>query len=61
MLILLCLSAAFVSQVAIGGHAQDQSHRKLIKTVSPKYPEEFKDQQLGGRVRLSVVIALMAA
>ena len=31
---------------------------RAIKTVAPKYPEQFKNQQLGGRVRLSVVIAL---
>ena len=57
LLILFCLLAAVVSQTAIGVHAQDGPHRKAIKTVAPKYPEEFAGQQLGGTVHLSVVVA----
>jgi len=56
VVILFCLLAVFVSHMAGGLHAQDQSQRKAITRVAPKYPEELKKQQLGGRVRLSVVI-----
>ena len=56
VLILFCLLATFVSPT-INLRAQDQSHRKAIKRVAPKYPEELRDEQLGGIVHLRVLIA----
>ena len=57
-LIVFCLLITFVAQTTSRGlHAQEQPQRKVIKTVAPKYPEEFKNQKLGGVVHLSVVIA----
>jgi len=55
LLILVCLSATFVVPT-IALHAQDQPHRKPIKRVAPKYPEELRSQQLGGVVHLKAVI-----
>lgn len=56
--IVFCLLMTLVAQTTSRGlHAQEQPERKVIKTVAPKYPEEFKNQQLGGVVHLSVVIA----
>lgn len=40
-----------------GLYAQDHSQRKVTKTVAPTYPEEFKNQKLGGVVHLSAVVA----
>lgn len=54
-LILFGLLGIFLAPT-IGLHAQDRPERKVITRVAPQYPEELKNQQLGGIVCLSVVI-----
>jgi len=53
----LILFGLFFVSPTIGIHAQEQPHRKAIKRVAPNYPEELRNQQLGGIIRLEVVIA----
>lgn len=54
---LCCLLMTFVAQTTSRRlQAQEQPQRKVLKTVAPKYPEEFKNQKLGGVVHLSVVV-----
>ena len=36
--------------------AEDPSPRKLITRVTPKYPEYLRTHEIGGAVRLSVVV-----
>ena len=56
-LIVFCLVMTFVAQTTSRGLHAQEPQRKVIKTVAPQYPAEFKNQQLGGVVHLSVVIA----
>ena len=39
-----------------GVRAQQQSGRKLLTQVQPKYPEYLRDREIGGVVRLSLVV-----
>lgn len=54
-LALFCVVLTFVA-IATGVQAQEQSGRKLITQVQPKYPEYLRDHEIGGAVRLSVVV-----
>ena len=38
-------------------HAQESGPRKLLYRVTPKYPEYLKNHEIGGVVRLTVVVA----
>ncbi len=51
----VCLLLAFVG-VATAVQSQQQSGRKIIAQVQPKYPEYLKDHEIGGSVRLKVVV-----
>lgn len=37
-------------------HAQEQSARKLLTRVQPKYPEYLQTHEIGGVVRLNVTV-----
>ena len=52
---LLCLTLA-IGAGAPSLHAQDATPRKLVAHVAPKYPEYLKDHEIGGVVRLTVVV-----
>lgn len=54
-LALFCLLLTFAT-IATGVQAQEQSGRKLITQVQPKYPQYLRDHEIGGSVRLSVVV-----
>lgn len=51
-----CLLLAFLG-IATGVQSQEQSGRKLVTQVQPKYPEYLRDHEIGGSVRLTVVVA----
>lgn len=50
-----CILLTLVAS-ATGVSAQEQSGRKLITQVQPKYPEYLRDHEIGGSVRLNVVV-----
>jgi len=59
----LCRAAMMFALItglaAIGSaplHAQEQSARKLLTRVSPKYPEYLQTHEIGGTVRLNVTV-----
>ncbi len=54
-LALFCLLLAFLA-IATGVPSQEQSGRKLISQVQAKYPEYLRDHEIGGSVRLIVVV-----
>lgn len=51
----LCLLLAIVA-IAPTIHSQEQSERKIITRVQPKYPEYLREHEIGGSVRLTVVV-----
>lgn len=51
----LCLLLAFVA-IAPRSHSQEKSERKIITRVQPKYPEYLREHEIGGSVRLTVVV-----
>jgi TonB family protein len=56
-LFLLCCAAAIAGIFASVAHAQDQSPRRLLNRVTPKYPEYLKTHDIGGVVRLSITVS----
>jgi len=48
---------AFTVCVPYSLHAQESGPRKLLNHVNPKYPEYLKKHEIGGVVRLTVVVA----
>lgn len=50
---LLCLGALFLFCVSLG-YAQEG--RKVLKQVEPEYPRVLKKMEIGGTVRLKVII-----
>jgi TonB family protein len=55
-LLLLCCAAAITAGVVASVHAEDPSPRKLITRVTPRYPEYLREHEIGGVVRLTVVV-----
>jgi TonB family protein len=55
-LFLLSCVAAASGIVATAVHAQDESPRRLLTRITPKYPEYLKEHDIGGMVRLSVTV-----
>jgi len=53
---LLCLTLAIAACALPWLHAQDTGPRKLVNRVNPKYPEYLKKHEIGGVVRLTVVV-----
>lgn len=50
-----CLLLVIVA-IAPKIQSQAQSERKILTRVQPKYPEYLRDHEIGGSVRLSVVV-----
>lgn len=48
--------AALTILTAFAGQAQEPD-RKIISRVAPKYPQEFRERGIGGRVRVEVVVS----
>ena len=48
----LVLGATVVTSL----HAQDVPERKLVTRVPPKYPEDLRRHDIGGTVRLMVIV-----
>lgn len=48
------LTICAIAQVDL--YAQDQSPRKLITRVQPKYPEYLQTHEIGGSVRLNITV-----
>ena len=53
---LLCCAVAIAAGVVASVRAEDPSPRKLVTRVTPKYPEYLKTHEIGGVVRLTVVV-----
>jgi len=52
----VCLAIALSSVAALPAHTQEQPGRKLVTRVQPKYPEYLREHEIGGSVRLTVVV-----
>jgi TonB family protein len=56
VLLFLCLTLALAAGVISSVRAQESTARKLLTRVNPKYPEYLKAHEIGGVVRLMVVV-----
>lgn len=56
MLALVCLAIVVGSVGVLPAHTQEQTGRKLVTHVQPKYPEYLRQHEIGGSVRLTVVV-----
>jgi TonB family protein len=54
--VLSFIVAGFAATGAAPVHAQEQSARKLLTRVQPKYPEYLLTHEIGGTVRLNVTV-----
>ena len=53
---LLCLALAIATGIVASLQAQDATPRQVLHRVEPKYPDYLKAHEIGGAVRLTVVV-----